>query len=181
MKEKPNLYEERMNGAGGAYNNSQNYLKGLDDMCIFHNMNETCNVLELGVNDGVSTSLFAYYSKSVVAINLNKSEKLQSKLNLYKNIKFYQEDIKNITNLFPDNYFDFIYIDANHHEKWVLRDINISLPKLKDNGILCGHDYIPDETNGYGVKAAVDTFFKNKKINIFEDTSWSIQIKKTVQ
>jgi hypothetical protein len=25
-KEKPNLFEERMDGYGGAYNNSQNYL-----------------------------------------------------------------------------------------------------------------------------------------------------------
>ena len=66
--EKPNLYEERMDGQGGAYQNRQNYLKGLDDMCKFHGMNKDHIVLELGVNDGVSTSLFSssYYEVSAI-------------------------------------------------------------------------------------------------------------------
>ena len=175
-KQKPNLYEERMSGYGGAYNNSQNYLKGLDDMCNYHNMNNTHNVLELGVNDGVSTVLFAYYAKSVVAIDINKSQKLQNNLNLYNNIIFKQGDIESIVPELADNYFDFIYIDAAHEKPFVLRDIKLSLPKLKTNGIICGHDYINQEDQIEGVWGAVNEFFKNKKINTFEDTSWSIQI-----
>ena len=175
-KQKPNLYEERMNGYGAGYNNSQNYLKGLDDMCIYHNMDVTHNVLELGVNDGVSTVLFAYYAKSVTGIDTNKTEKLQSNLNLYNNIIFKHGDIESLVPLLPDNYFDFIYIDAAHEKPSVLRDIKLSLPKLKTNGVICGHDYIIQEEQIEGVWGAVSEFFKNKKVNTFEDTSWSIQI-----
>ena len=82
-KEKPDLYEERMHGYGGAYNNTQNYLNGLDELCKFHKMDRNHTVLELGTNDGVSTSLFAYYAKEVTTIDLNKSDKLQKKLELY--------------------------------------------------------------------------------------------------
>ena len=173
-KEKPNLYEERMNGYGGGYNNSQNYLKGLDDLCVFHGMNKNHNVLELGTNDGVSTVLFSYYANSVTTIDINKSDKLQKNLNLCNNIDFKHGDIQSIVPTLPDNYYDFIYIDADHDKESVLRDIKLSILKLKNNGIICGHDYIQTDLNGTSVKGAVDEFFKDKKINLFEDTSWSV-------
>lgn len=43
--------------------------------------------------------------------------------------------------LFQDKYFDFIYIDATHFYEPVMEDIKNYFPKLKDTGILCGHDY----------------------------------------
>jgi len=177
-KEKPNLYEERMDGYGGGYNNNQNYLKGLDDLCLYHGLCSTHNVLELGSNDGVSTSLFAYYANKVFAVDINKSQKLNYKLNLYPNILFFQNDIEKIVPSFPNNFFDFVYIDANHDKKSVIRDIQISLPKLKNNGIICGHDYVHSEPHGHGVRGAVDEFFNNIKVNYFLDTSWSVQVLK---
>lgn len=61
-----------------------------------------------------------------------------------------------------NNYFDFVYIDANHSYSSVLKDCEISLDKLKDGGYLAGHDYI----DNYEVKNAVDDFCKkyNQKI-----------------
>lgn len=41
---------------------------------------------------------------------------------------------------FPDNYFDFIFIDGNHYCEPVYDDVSISLRKLKRRGILAGHD-----------------------------------------
>ena len=173
--EKPNLYEERMDGQGGAYQNRQNYLKGLDDMCKFHGMNKDHIVLELGVNDGVSTSLFSHYCKEVIAIDLISTGKLERKLKENPNIIFKKGDIKEIIPGLPDLYFDFVYIDANHDKEFVLRDINISLPKLKDSGIICGHDYIHEEPWDQGVRGAVDEFFSAEELNFFEDTSWSVR------
>ena len=46
--------------------------------------------------------------------------------------------------LFKDEYFDFIYIDANHKYSYVMRDIKIWYPKLKPGGVLAGHDWIAD-------------------------------------
>jgi len=57
---------------------------------------------------------------------------------------------------FPDNYFDFIYIDACHLYGSVIADLIAYLPKLKETGLMCGHDYI--NQSNYGVIKAVDEF-----------------------
>jgi len=46
--------------------------------------------------------------------------------------------------MFPDEYFDFIYIDANHKYKYVKEDISCWYPKIKKGGMMSGHDYIRD-------------------------------------
>lgn len=46
--------------------------------------------------------------------------------------------------LFPDEFFDFIYIDANHKYQYVLHDMKKWYPKLKTGGIFAGHDWIAD-------------------------------------
>jgi len=50
----------------------------------------------------------------------------------------------NTDHLFPDEFFDFIYIDANHKYKYVLHDMKKWYPKLKTGGIFAGHDFIAD-------------------------------------
>ena len=61
---------------------------------------------------------------------------------------------------FKDNFFDFIYIDANHTYKYVCEDLALWYPKLKPGGILAGHDYLNGIAYGtiFGVKRAVDEF-----------------------
>lgn len=68
--------------------------------------------------------------------------------------------------LFSDEYFDFIYIDANHSYDAVRIDLEKWYPKIKRNGIFCGHDYEDNETARFGVKSAVDSFFGEKRIHI---------------
>jgi hypothetical protein len=88
---------------------------------------------------------------------------------------------------FPDNYFDMIYVDARHDYKGVLKDLRDWWPKLREGGIMAGHDYLVqhdidvinvnyrgpkedwtfnfdgtrDET-GRVVKGAVDDFFSDR-------------------
>jgi len=68
-------------------------------------------------------------------------------------------------NLFPDNYFDFIYIDGYAHTGQENgKTIEDWWPKLKNNGLFCGDDY----TDKYPlVKQHVKTFAKNKKLEIY--------------
>lgn len=57
---------------------------------------------------------------------------------------------------FPDNYFDWIYIDGNHRYEFVKRDLEMFLPKVKLHGFVAGDDY---NTPGWwqdGVTKAVD-------------------------
>jgi predicted O-methyltransferase YrrM len=44
-------------------------------------------------------------------------------------------------NAFHDRSFDCIFIDATHTYAGVLRDIRAWAPKLKQKGVMCGHDY----------------------------------------
>ena len=64
---------------------------------------------------------------------------------------------------FPDGYFDWVYIDANHQYNFVKKDLEISSAKVKNSGFICGHDYIAgNSVTGveYGVVRAVDDFCK---------------------
>lgn len=66
---------------------------------------------------------------------------------------------------FKDELFDFIYLDANHSEEFVTEELKRWYPKLKPGGLIAGHDYVtrPDDS-AFGVKAAVDKFFKENNL-----------------
>lgn len=62
---------------------------------------------------------------------------------------------------FPDNYFDFIYIDGDHSYQGVKKDLELAKQKVKLNGYIGGHDYtsnmFPD------IVKAVDEFRGNQE------------------
>jgi FkbM family methyltransferase len=86
-------------------------------------------------------------------------------------------------NMFPDEFFDFIYIDADHSYEGVVRDLQAWWPKIKKGGLFCGDDYIPDDgdiwltgqgdpiyAGKFGVRKAVNEFVKEKNLNLYETT-----------
>jgi hypothetical protein len=82
---------------------------------------------------------------------------------------------------FSDNYFDWIYIDANHSYDAVKKDLQLYYPKVKNGGLICGDDYI--DYGYYGVIAAVNDFVSENhlKINYLTDEktpSYIIKVKK---
>jgi hypothetical protein len=50
-------------------------------------------------------------------------------------------------NLYADNSLDFVYIDASHEYEDIKNDILNWLPKVKNNGILAGHDFSWDDVS----------------------------------
>jgi hypothetical protein len=75
---------------------------------------------------------------------------------------------------FPDKMFDFVFIDADHSFEAVTLDIAAWRPKIKDGGLLCGHDYGYDE----GVALAVDAFVKASGLDLElgGDLTWFIRL-----
>lgn len=61
---------------------------------------------------------------------------------------------------FQDEWFDFVFVDANHKYEGVKEDIGLWWPKVKPGGLLLGHDYNGrlDKKGKFGVKQAVDEF-----------------------
>lgn len=57
---------------------------------------------------------------------------------------------------FPDNYFDWIYLDGNHLYEFVKQDLETFLPKVKPHGLIAGDDYNSPGWWQDGVTKAVD-------------------------
>lgn len=64
---------------------------------------------------------------------------------------------------YPDEYFDFMYIDGDHSYEGVKRDLLLCAKKIKRGGIIAGHDYMVNKAKcqhnyDFGVQRAVSEF-----------------------
>ncbi len=68
-------------------------------------------------------------------------------------------------NKFEDNFFDGVYIDTSHSYKQTVEELELCRMKVKDGGIIAGHDYCQGnitEALAYGVVQAVNQFCINQ-------------------
>ena len=64
---------------------------------------------------------------------------------------------RSAADMFPDGYFDMVFIDAIHTFHHVNADIGYWLPKVRKGGIIAGHDY--GHKRYIGVTEAVNKWF----------------------
>lgn len=83
-------------------------------------------------------------------------------------VKVHRGYSTDILEQFPDEYFDWIYIDGNHLYEYVLKDLELSFKKTKSGGLITGDDYGSGRWWKGGVKQAVDQFTKRKGIKLVE-------------
>lgn len=77
-----------------------------------------------------------------------------------------------------DESLDFAYLDADHSYEGCKKDIECWYPKIKNNGILAGHDYANVTTpNGveFNVIKAVNEFFINIHVTNEQYPSWIVR------
>ena len=166
----------------------------------------TGNGIEIGVKEGVfskhilenSNNLNLYLLdcwdnqpdlKYHDVSNVDNQTQVQFMKNTISNVSKFFHNVKIIkgysdefVNFFEDNFFDFIYIDANHSYEAVKNDINKWFPKIKKGGLFAGHDYLDAvNSNGvFGVKSAVDEFALQNNLKVYstkephEYKSWFI-------
>ncbi len=67
---------------------------------------------------------------------------------------------------FPDNFFDWIYIDGNHLYAYIRSDLEISFKKVKPHGYITGDDYTDGGWWQGGVKKAVDEFMQEQAVSV---------------
>ena len=86
-----------------------------------------------------------------------------------KRVKMIKDFSLNAVKNVKDNSLDFVYIDANHNYKYVYQDVENWFLKVKNGGIIAGHDVF----NGPEVLEAVKDFCsKNKIIFNIELPDW---------
>lgn len=120
-------------------------------------------IVEVGSFTGVSTSILAKavagYDGSVFAVDhwMGSEETPQPKytrvidvysifrrnmiaLGIWDIVHPLVMDSLTAAQIFADETLDLVFIDADHRYAYVKKDISAWLPKLRDGGILCGHD-----------------------------------------
>ncbi len=87
----------------------------------------------------------------------------------FKNVEILRMKSHDAAALFPDEYFDYVYIDGEHSYPGVMLDLIDYYPKVKPGGLLIGDDY-----GWTGVAPAVQDFIKlNKEKCLFMNEFWS--------
>lgn len=67
---------------------------------------------------------------------------------------------------FPDEYFDFIYLDGDHHYDAVAADLDAYFPKVRPGGLIVGDDYLDGRWWGDGVIRAFHEFIHARAVLI---------------
>lgn len=70
--------------------------------------------------------------------------------------------------LIPDSSLDFVYLDANHTYEEISADLEAWAPKVRDGGIVAGHDYCRRKNMDFGVKEAVQEYVAEHGIDTLQ-------------
>ncbi len=98
------------------------------------------------------------------------------------NVTFHRGFSDQVLDEFPDDYFDWIYVDGNHYYEYVMKDLQLSLQKVKPGGFITGDDYTwgysAEGKDHHPVEQAVQEFAQEKglaeRLEVF-DTQFIIQ------
>lgn len=95
----------------------------------------------------------AYLSRNQKTVNKYLNTLREDVIDRYDNCCLIKQRSFDAHTLIP-NELDFVYIDGDHEYSTVIQDIHLYYPKVRDGGILAGHDYNCEKYPG--VKKAVD-------------------------
>jgi hypothetical protein len=85
-------------------------------------------------------------------------EETKERFNGCGNIFFHVGFTSSVVFDFQDDFFDWIYVDANHTYEGAFSDLTLYFPKVKTGGYIVCDDYCDDDENYYGVKKAISQF-----------------------
>ena len=157
---------------------NENTTAGLFDF-IQKYLNENSVGVEVGSFQGVSSEMFALCVGHLTCVDpfaigdpeidkhLSDAEIVFDEMSKdYNNITKLKLTSIEAAKLFPDNSLDFVYIDGMHDYQNCRADIEVWYPKIKEGGIVAGHDHnYPDVAS-----AVRDTI---KSVEIFSDYTWA--------
>lgn len=176
-------------GSWRTPNSKENNLYGLFNFIKHHDLKDK-KMVEIGCYLGISTELFAMFSKEITTVDLwgidetydggeNPKEywpiiekQARDRLSKYSNVTIIKDKSSNASKNFENESLDLVYLDGNHSYFGLMDDIENWYNKINIGGVLSGHDY-----NQVEVKKVVDeivTKFNLSDLKVFDDTSWSL-------
>ncbi|MEA5497923.1 class I SAM-dependent methyltransferase [Limnoraphis robusta] len=131
---------------------------------LLKKMTKRGTVCEVGTNKGeFARAILELTSPSelhIVDISFENFEYEQlNKQDIEKVSKLHEMDSVQCLSSFPDHYFDWIYIDANHYYEYVKKDLEVAKAKVKNDGYIVCNDYTSWSVSGVtkcGVAKAVN-------------------------
>jgi len=153
-----------------------NYLIGLTDL-IDDFVKEDFKICEIGSYIGISSELFSLFCETLYCVDswlvweeMDMAEMpethFDSMLVTRPNIVKIKKESTEASNDFDDYFFDMIYIDGDHSEDGFRKDIENWFSKVKDGGVIAGHDY-------HLVKDWLDTYIERDFVTTYLDGSWA--------
>lgn len=121
---------------------------------------------EINLIDLWQTESNDFFFSTVEGLTERAYQKVQQRFFGLNNVKLLKGNSSVVFKQFPDEYFDFIYIDADHSYEGLLKDLQNWFPKVKRGGVISGHDWDchPDHEfyHKFGVDGALKSYFKEK-------------------
>lgn len=107
-----------------------------------------------------------YYDSNMTDNNTQNSiyQEVQHKFGNLDNVNIIRSLSTDAVQQFEDNTFDWIYVDADHSFEGCYNDLVAYDKKVKIDGYICGHDWLPEyfSHEGFDVNNAVLKFVKEK-------------------
>jgi predicted O-methyltransferase YrrM len=91
--------------------------------------------------------------------------------NFEDKIEIIKKTSEDAINDIPDG-LDFVYIDGNHDYEYVKKDIKMYYPKIKEGGVIGGHDF---NATSLGVVKAVTEYFGFEKLQAGAIDWWVVK------
>jgi predicted O-methyltransferase YrrM len=100
----------------------------------------TCYMIDAIKNSGKKINFFVIDNFSTLG---NVKQEFEENLGeeRLKSITFINEDSVEASKHFSNSSVDFIFIDTDHNKNQLVREINSWNDKVKNNGLISGHDY----------------------------------------
>ena len=103
-------------------------------------------------------------------------EKAQARLEPFGDrVEILKRDSKSAAKKIQDATLDLVFLDADHSEHGLTRDIKAWFPKVKSGGWIGGHDYGNKEQGfSFAVKDVVDSLFE--RVELGQNYTWWVRV-----
>ena len=140
-------------------------------------------IVDLGTYCGLSAALFAFNAKQVITIdgffatscwadmNMYNYESTVERLKVWPNVKVLKGMTQELVSTFEDRSIDLAFVDTEHEDYAVRREVNLWSPKLKENGIFIFHDFTKHFP---GVVSGVLGMVEEDLLEIIEIRGWCV-------